>query len=439
MSGYERLHDDEPNGDDMSSDNVDLEKRSDVAEKTPSPSKKRIIQQGLQQGAAAAERHVDTTFERVFSWARVMGAIWAVFVLVMLFGLLPWWCIEMAKHKESGHHFFWKIAFWFAFMAVPISLWDIAQHLRHWNNAPLQRHIVRVMWMPPIYALESWFSLRYYEEAVYLRAARECYEAYVIYNFYMYLLTFLRQEDPDFDANLETRPEFPHWNFFARHTLPKWKMGHGWLVRVSSGPVVYVVLRVVMTIVAFGTQLGGVYSEGESFDPKTGYFWCTWVLFVAQSWAIYCLVYFYKAFSSDLAPCSPLKKLGVVKFVVFFTWLQGVIVSVMVSAGWIKEWDDDQTGFGTDLPGRINDLLICIEMFFVTLVHHKVFSWREYLDLDDAAHYKPMGFKTAFKNLFDINDVSSDVLGSFKSVAQLAKKTPSTAALKEVKKTSYGT
>lgn len=283
------------------------------------------------------------------------------------------------------------------------------------------------MWMPPIYAIESWFSLRYYEEAVYLRAARECYEAYVIYNFYMYMLTFLKQEDVNFISGLNSRPEFPHWNIMARLVLPKWKMGEGWLVKVSSGPVVYIVLRIVMTVVAFGTQLGGVYGEGESFDPKTGYFWCTWVLFVAQSWAIYCLVYFYKAFSADLQPISPLKKLGVVKFVVFFTWLQGMVVGLMVSAGWIKEWQDDKAGFGTDLSGRINDLMICVEMFFVTLVHHQVFSWREYLDLDDSANYQAMGFKKAFKNLFSINDVSSEVIGSFKSVAQLRKTTSPTA------------
>lgn len=115
----------------------------------------------------------------------------------------------------------------------------------------LQRHVVRIMWMVPVYAIDSWFALRFKEANIYLDTARECYEAYdsahaiggdvllmgtcpslllcaadlrslpalpphphapqqyhgryVIYNFYMYLLTYLRMR-PDFDASLEGRP-----------------------------------------------------------------------------------------------------------------------------------------------------------------------------------------------------------------------------------------
>jgi len=57
----------------------------------------------------------------------------------------------------------------------------------------------------PIYAMDSWFALRFKSANIYLDTARECYEAYVIYNFYMYLLTYLRMR-PDFDASLEGRP-----------------------------------------------------------------------------------------------------------------------------------------------------------------------------------------------------------------------------------------
>jgi hypothetical protein len=44
-----------------------------------------------------------------------------------------------------------------------------------------QRLYIRILWMTPIYAVVSWFALRFKEQNVYLQTAREAYEAYVIH------------------------------------------------------------------------------------------------------------------------------------------------------------------------------------------------------------------------------------------------------------------
>ncbi len=44
------------------------------------------------------------------------------------------------------------IGFLFLTITVPLSLYDIAQHFAHWNDPELQRHIVRVNWMVPVYS-----------------------------------------------------------------------------------------------------------------------------------------------------------------------------------------------------------------------------------------------------------------------------------------------
>ena len=52
----------------------------------------------------------------------------------------------------------------FLYNFFPISsydLQDICQHLRHYNNSLLQRKIVRILWMVPIYAICSWLALRF--------------------------------------------------------------------------------------------------------------------------------------------------------------------------------------------------------------------------------------------------------------------------------------
>ena len=103
----------------------------------------------------------------------------------------------------------WFVAGVFVCLAIPGTLWDILQHFRHWYNPVLQRYVVRILLMVPIYSLDSFFALRFIDSYIYLDAARECYEAYVIYNFYVYLLAYLRQR-ADFDLSVTKREPQKH-------------------------------------------------------------------------------------------------------------------------------------------------------------------------------------------------------------------------------------
>ena len=55
----------------------------------------------------------------------------------------------------------------------------------------IQKHVVRIVWMIPLYSIESFFALKYRKSAIYIRTFRECYESYVIYNFLYYLIALL--------------------------------------------------------------------------------------------------------------------------------------------------------------------------------------------------------------------------------------------------------
>ena len=68
----------------------------------------------------------------------------------------------------------------------------------------------------------QWLVLGYPTLAPYLDTARECYEAYVIYNFMMFLLNFL-DDEMDLDATMESKPQTSH--FFPLCCLKPWRMG----------------------------------------------------------------------------------------------------------------------------------------------------------------------------------------------------------------------
>jgi hypothetical protein len=90
-----------------------------------------------------------------------------------------------------------------AFIACFLSFYLIYQHLKNFNKPNIQKHIVRILVMVPVYAIDSWFSFRFYRYGVYFDVLRDTYEgskgippatyfsAFVIYEFVIYLIELL--------------------------------------------------------------------------------------------------------------------------------------------------------------------------------------------------------------------------------------------------------
>jgi len=164
---------------------------------------------------------------------------------------------------------------------------------------------------------------------LYMDAARDCYEAFVIYNFFMYLLAYLEDEYGDIDAYFSTKEDIPH--MWPVHYFQKpWAMGIDFFWQCKKGILNYVILRPLMSAVslianAFDSREAG----NRGLDFRHPYVYTTIVNNFSQTWALYCLVLMFKATKDELSPIRPFAKFAVVKAVVFLSFWQSVLVQLV--------------------------------------------------------------------------------------------------------------
>jgi heme/copper-type cytochrome/quinol oxidase subunit 2 len=79
----------------------------------------------------------------------------------------------------------------FAMLACVLSYIQIRSHKRNWTHPPSQKHVVRILYMVPIYAVSALGSLTFMSLSTYIDFVRGVYEAYVIYTFMILLTKYL--------------------------------------------------------------------------------------------------------------------------------------------------------------------------------------------------------------------------------------------------------
>ena len=85
----------------------------------------------------------------------------------------------------------------------------------------VQKYVVRIILMVPIYAFQSWLSLCFIHARIYIDAIREFYEAFVIASFVYYIIELIGGEDALVSIlRQKTRddPELAH--HIRNHTFP---------------------------------------------------------------------------------------------------------------------------------------------------------------------------------------------------------------------------
>ncbi len=84
-----------------------------------------------------------------------------------------------------------QLAGTFTLLGSLISMYHLTGHLRHYNKPEVQRRIMAVLWMVPIYGVTSWLSLVVTSYEPVWSFFRDSYEAYAIYTFIALLVAIV--------------------------------------------------------------------------------------------------------------------------------------------------------------------------------------------------------------------------------------------------------
>ena len=252
-------------------------------------------------------------------------------------------------------------------------------HLTHWYMPLVQRYVVRILWMVPIYSIQSYLSLRFHESRTYIDCIRDLYEAYVIASFVYYLIQLLGGEDALVQILLQkSDTELGKHPWPLDQILYPWELGVEFMLQCKHGVLQYVVFKVIATILTFSFESMGIYNEGK-FDWKAAYPYLCFFQNVSVGYAIYSLVRLYQAIKEELEyPVNwhPLGKFLCIKGVIFFTWWQGVIIFYLRAHGIIEDmgnWTSAEVAYG------LIDYCIVIEMVGFAIAHSYTFTYKEYL------------------------------------------------------------
>ncbi|KAI4870402.1 DUF300-domain-containing protein [Hypoxylon rubiginosum] len=303
-----------------------------------------------------------------------------------------------SEEKIAGPLTFHQLALIIAGAATVVayiaSFYLMWRHAVNYTKPREQRHIIRILFMVPIYATSAFLCIWYYWHAVYFQVLSDCYEAFAIASFFALMCHYVApdlHEQKEFFRNM--RPVKPWvWpvNWFAKccgGERGPWRTpqsGLTWFNIVWIGIYHYCFIRVAMTITAVVTQYFERYCESSN-SPIFAHIWVIAIECIAVTIAMYCLIQFYVQLREPLAEHNPFLKVLAIKLVIFLSFWQTIAISLgtstlhIVSPTAVLAYPDLKVG--------VPSLMLCVEMALFAILHLWAFPYAPYVENAKTSFY----------------------------------------------------
>lgn len=325
--------------------------------------------------------------------------------------------IEINTQVEQQRDFtIINIAGTFTLLSCLVTTFHMTAHLRKMNQPFVQRKILAILWMSPIYGVTSFLCLILPPSAEpIMEIVKDFYESYVIYQFLGFLIAVLGRGDREavvrslaLHADHLRRPyKCLNCLFHPRPEEGDEAMANAVLLECQVLAMQFVFFRPATSIIGFVLHaVGAGVNDGSTwsylYSPQ---FFLLMIQNVSVFLAFSGLLKFYHAVRDDLAWCQPFAKFMTIKGVVFMTFWQGLAIRLIFhfnqnNSDNENEEEEDSTS-DSNTATSIQHILICMEMLFFSVAHFCVFPAEEWEDGYVQKFYEGPGF--GFK------DFASDV------------------------------
>ncbi|OAQ96556.1 hypothetical protein LLEC1_07530, partial [Akanthomyces lecanii] len=292
-------------------------------------------------------------------------------------------------------------------IATVVSVLSIWLQAKNYRKPLLQRYVVRILLMVPIYSIASWTSMISLKAAQFVDPIRDVYEAFTIYTFFQLLINYLGGERSLIVTTHGRAPVQHLWPL--NHALPKVDISDPYtFLSIKRGILQYAWLKPILAIAAIVMKATGTYQEGY-IAASSGYLWSGIIYNISVSVSLYSLGLFWVCMHQDLKPFRPVPKFLSIKLIIFASYWQGFFLSILV---WLGAIPDDVQGYTRDnLAAAIQDFLICIEMPIFAVVHWYAFSWYDFADNSILSARMPLS--RALRDAFGTKDLIQDSKETF--------------------------
>jgi len=292
-------------------------------------------------------------------------------------------------------------------------MFHMSSHLRNYHEPIVQRKIITILWMSPIYGVTSFFSLVFPQADGYLAVIRDFYEAYVVYNFLSFLIAVLGRGNREVVVDVLAQ----HAHHLAKPTrcLQSFyypppdssdkALANAVLFECQVLAMQFVLIRPLTSVANFVSVTVHDPNQTSSDERPWAYFlspgfYIAMVTNITVFLAFRGLLRFYHAAKDDLMWMQPFSKFMAIKGIVFLTFWQGLAISIFVNlhvSAKASKGDSSSAMYGTnsthassqgshdegqksphEMAQEIQNILICLEMLFFSIAHWCVFPADEW-------------------------------------------------------------
>ncbi|KAK4694678.1 hypothetical protein P7C71_g2947, partial [Lecanoromycetidae sp. Uapishka_2] len=254
-------------------------------------------------------------------------------------------------------------------------------HATHFSKPAEQVKILRIIILPPVFALVYFFAGAFLDAAIYLQPWADFYEAIALASYFLLLVQLLVPVPERRDA------------FFDQLERKNGGSSLKWYRRTWIFVFQYIVFQFIVAVVTDATQAVGVYCANGS-GLHFAHIWLTVIHSVSVALAFIRLLRFYSRCKTELKQYGVLRKLVAIKGVVFLTTLQQIVFTILNSTGAVKP--SAKLSYN-DIYYGIPSIIVCGEMGFAALFQLYAYNARPYFLTSSISstesHMKPANLR----------------------------------------------